>query len=1003
MPSFKSIHIKKELILLSAVLVIAGVFLFHNIPHDMGDDAVTDSISAMLINRAHDTGKSAYEVFKESSQSAGSGGRYLIPHSFQFMGLGTPLWTSLLSLTQKFLGVTSFWQLLMASFLGFLTVLVTYYTGKAMYGWSVGILSALLIGTSLFFVIQTRTASGYLVIAPLMTVLVTCLFYTAHKKEEKRYLWYSGIALGFGFFNGYPTSFLLIPILGFFTLWNFSFRNRKVLLKLRDYLIMVFLAVSMFIALTIGWSKYANLPALATYHQIIEDRTLGQLRMRNVTEIMANKGDYFGITWLPKNKEWKIATEKRFWRVIFWEMDPWETLEGTHNQQQLAGRPMVAPFATVFFFIGILTMIWQRSMADKFCLVWLAVTKFAFTFVAGFTPRLLMAAAPVIYLTAAVGLMRSLEFLEKKSKNMRKVLLILIVGGLAFTAYKAYREVFHEYYGMDGNINHYVGTYELGRYIGYNFNPEDTILVLGEISAIPYDAIFLYTSGKPYKVLYWWDDILKEKLGGRGPAGITVSKLNEWEKEILKNKSNIIYIFATGARYNKIPGWNLYNQVEWNEFKELHPGLEPVKKVYFSNGIPASELYVVSRSTPKSNYLSVKGDNLNSDFYSSSEGYVSFIKIRGGGKNPTLSIGNNSFILPMDVSPSMEASISFDKNSRIIFEPLFNSQDYEKDIFEQKNLALVKSEDKSFLEMIDQSAYLIYKIESPFKIERLDIRTDPRLFNDKMKKNIISASYSTDNKEYKKIYEVRSDGSGHWAVYRDLITGKTFNNGIYERETYSVIYPDSNVVYIKFNFEGFPKEAQFWSRREDNHWLMFDARVDTSSLKKPEVKKGLNTLRAKLDRQGEVIISTADATIMPRVLEAEYLSSSTGMLDLQSYLNHSNGIAVKANGSIHPPGYVVYGPGLPLGLPGIYEARFKIAVFDNSITESVARIEVSEDSDVLEETEIKGTDFSKPCEYRDFYLKFKTDGKKNMQYRVFFERGHDLWIDFIEVQRKDLN
>lgn len=1016
---------KNEKLMLGIVLLIAGVFFFHNIPGDMGDDAISDGISAMLINRAHDSGMSAYDVFKEASQSAGSGGRMLSPAAFKFMGFGTPLWTALLAIAQKLFGVTSFWQLFLASLVGFLTVIVTYYAGKTMYGRAVGFLSALLLGSSLFFVIQTRTASGFLAIAPLMAILAAYLFYTAHKTKDRKYLWYCGLALGLSLFNGYPLSLAIIPILGFFFIWNFGFRSffrnftrvkriwkesidggeESALLGLRDYLIMVLLAVFLFMALTVTWSMYANIPALDTYNKISGDRTLGQIGIHNLNDIISQKGTgYFGNTWLPQTTEWKIATEKRSWKVIFVEMDPWDSLQGVHDQQQLAGRPMVAPFATIFFFAGIIVMLWRRSMADKLCLVWLGVTKFAFTLPMGFVPRALMIAAPVIYLTAAVGLVYSFQLLEKKIGSMhsseekvRKVLLVLFVGGLLFTVYTTYGEVFHEYYGMDANIERFVGTNEVSRYISENSNPNDTVLVLGEIMAVPYDAIFLYTSGKPYKVLYWWDDVLLGKLGGRGPSGTIAPKLDAWEKEILRNDSEIIYVFGVGGRYNKIPGWNLYDQPPWTEFEELHPGIEPVKRTYFSNGIPSSVVYVVNRSTPRNNYLTLRSKP-DSEFYSSSDDNISFIKIRGGGKNSSISIGNSSFTMPMDIPPSMEVSITFDKNSRILFEPLIESKDYEKEIFEQKNLTFTAGAGRSFLELDGSSAYLIYKIESPFKIERLDIRTNPRVFNDRKKKNAISAYYSTDNKSYKRIYEVRSIGNSDWANYRDQVTGNTWHNGIYDRETYDVIYPDSNIVYIKFSFEGYPGETQLWSRKEGNHWLMFDAVVDTSSLKKLEVKKGLNTVRTWLAAPGEVTVAMENAKIMPKVLEAEYLPSSTGVLEDGGHL--SNGRARRANVSIHPAGYIVYGPGIPLYAPGIYNARFRMAVQNNTIKEDVARIEVVEGSDILEEREIKGTNFSKTWEYQDFYLKFNTDGKKDMQYRVYFERGEGLWVDFIEVNKE---
>jgi len=204
----------------------------------------------------------------------------------------------------------------------------------------------------------------------------------------------------------------------------------------------------------------------------------------------------------------------------------------------------------------------------------------------------------------------------------------------------------------------------------------------------------------------------------------------------------------------------------------------------------------------------------------------------------------------------MEVTITYDGNSRVLFEPLFDSEEYQEEIFDQENLTLVTVGGKSFLEMDGTSAHLLYRIEAPFPIERLDIRSNPRVFNDRQRKNAVSAFYSTDGERYEKIYEVRSDGRGDWAVYRDLVTGNLYNNGIYERETYDIVYPDSKVVYIQFRFEGYQGKVQLWSTKEGNHWLRFDARGDTSPLEKLPLEKGRNTLESRVGPGGVVTIAT---------------------------------------------------------------------------------------------------------------------------------------------------
>ena len=372
------------------------------------------------------------------------------------------------------------------------------------------------------------------------------------------------------------------------------------------------------------------------------------------------------------------------------------------------------------------------------------------------------------------------------------------------------------------------------------------------------------------------------------------------------------------------------------------------------------------------------------------------IQIEGEAENLTLSGDEGIVTIPMKTFSSMKATIAFDEGSRILFEPLFDSESYRDEAFYVANLSLKKMDERGFLELDGASGYLIYKLESPFPIERLEMRSNPRVFNDVERKNAVSAFYSVDGREYKKIYEVRSDGSGDWVVYHDPVTGSTFHNGTYERETYHALYPGSPHVYVKFLLEGKAGEVQLWSTKRDwNHWLMFDAWVDTSSLPRPEPGEGLNRLSIVTNSQGRARVTLAanEGLYPTRRYEAEDLLSFVGKIVPDGGVSRSKArLATEGD----PQGFLLYGPGTPFGGEGWYEALFRMKIGKN-ISERVAKIDVVAGERILGEKEIRGTDFFREGAYQDFSLPFETTGMDALQYRVLYYPTTALWVDRVEV------
>ncbi len=834
---------RKELVMLVLLLIFSSYFLFYKLPGEMGDDAVSWSNSAMWINKAHESGRPVLEILDGAINSPAGRTAFSVD-AFYITGLATPLWTVVLAAAQKIAGNSAFWTLFLSAFFGLLTVLAVYFTGREFYSKEVGFLSGIILSSMLLFALISRSGSGFYTLQTFFFVLTVFFFLSAHRDKKFVYLLLSGISTAFLFFNGYPTGYTILPILLLYliVISTKSFKKNTFRFGIKEYLAAGSVFISVFIALAVLWSLYANLAPLNVLDAIASTRA-------------AYQNQYFS----PNTLEIKLKTILNFFMTVFIQTPVIESLRGTHIQLNIIRHPIISPLISVFFITGLYCITRRRNPADILFIVWSGLSLIIFTVFLKSYPRTLFFVLPAISIIAANGIVYIVKWFDRfrnDKKILKSYVSIFLVMGLALNAYYIQHDMFTYVYGtMGGNINRFYGMSAVATYINQNGEPEKTEVVLGDSILTPYDAFYFYTYGKPYPVLYWWDDLLYKELGGRGDA---VNKLYAWETQVLSEKEKIYYLFAVGGKYNEIPGWNLWQQVEWGEFKELHPDLQPVKRIFFPNGIPALELYEVNRTTQPNNHITLDvQDNSEFSIQSASDGYVKFIKIKGAASNLSILDENQSMVIPMNILPGMEVSITHDENSRILFEPLFLSENYRNEIYMEEKIYL--KENAGWLGLNDTSGDLMYKIEAPYRIEKLSIRSNPRVFNDKRKRNSVSMYYSMDGKNFQKVYEVRSDGTGNWTVYSDPITGAAFNDGIYERESYNIIYPQNRIVYILFRLEGAAGEAQLWSANEE-HSLMFDAEMDTSFAPKLKLKKGLNRFKVHAENSTAVKLTIATDT-----------------------------------------------------------------------------------------------------------------------------------------------
>ena len=402
----------KDIYCLIIIFSVAGTFLFYQIPGEIGDDGVTHGIIAMSINNARESNSSVSALFEDLVSVSNE--KMTPVHALQRMTLGNPLWHLLLSISFSIFGASVFSTLALSSFIGLLTIISVYFLGKEMSNRLTGLLAALLLSSSLFFILHTRSGSGFIALVPLTVVSSIYFFYLAHKRMNRRLLWISGIAISICIFNGYTPVFLLPPILIVFVIWKVNFRsliksvfsrrsvgekNDHNLFSITEYLLTGGLSFGIFLLITIVFSIYILEDPLATFSHILGERS-------QQTSLLTY--DRYGFD----RSIVLNANIRRFLGDMFIAVKNTDSLQGAHTQHYLPGRPLIAPLASVFFIIGLILSVKRRSVSDKLCLIWWFATFISFSIHSGFIGRAAIVGAPVIYIIAAKAMVDLTRFFK---------------------------------------------------------------------------------------------------------------------------------------------------------------------------------------------------------------------------------------------------------------------------------------------------------------------------------------------------------------------------------------------------------------------------------------------------------------------------------------------------------------------------------------------------------------------------------------------------------------
>ncbi len=139
--------------------------------------------------------------------------------------------------------------------------------------------------------------------------------------------------------------------------------------------------------------------------------------------------------------------------------------------------------------------------------------------------------------------------------------------------------------------------------------------------------------------------------------------------------------------------------------------------------------------------------------------------------------------------------------------------------------------------------------------------------------------------------------------------------------------------------------------------------------------------------------TTSTRHVISRIYDAERLQYNTGKIIFDSRIGKQVIWGTADNDSV---GHLTYGPYVTYP-KGRYLAYFRLKVNNNREESPVVRIEVTSPHHgkelVLAERDIRSSDFDGEGVYQDFYIYFDVDSPKKLEFRTFFYKRKDIWIE----------
>lgn len=445
------------------IFTIGVIFSLHGY-FDYGDIGAAFLANDMMLLKAKDAGASFVELIKQLPPGYNA---TFHQHTYNYS-----LSVAAVNAVSRIFGFSPNNIAYVSLAVYFTTLLVSYYLGRLFAGREFGFLFSLLLAVSQFFNVATRTGSGIFYFTHILYASCLIFFIQAHVIERsmsKRIIlilltaWVIAIAL----FNGYPLSFITLPIIVvFFVLFVLGrcfaerfFQNDEFLSQYRVqsvwlYLLLALTSAVLYCGVSLGWDMYTGAEPFTTYKGTIQG-TLGRASPYSISlhEYLHRAANIFNFLFIDMDKNGYFAGG------------------GTHSDTAFPGQP-VLPFSLLpFFLFGLFNALRRPNFVRLLFAALFGMFVYVLVFhFQGYGTRVWFPMTFFVVLISADGIQQCVHLLKERYHAS----VGMIVGAclLTFIVYTGYRDMLYFVNERGGNkifmsgqreVLHYIQNKKLGR------------------------------------------------------------------------------------------------------------------------------------------------------------------------------------------------------------------------------------------------------------------------------------------------------------------------------------------------------------------------------------------------------------------------------------------------------------------------------------------------------------------------------------------------------------
>lgn len=762
-------------------LFLIGLIFFSRGFFNYGDIGMAFLMNDMMLLKAKQTGIAFGQVLAALPWS--------YSYSFTQHTYNYSLSVALVNILSRLVGFSPFNAAYIAIAAYLTTIITAYYVGKHLENKLFGLIFGFLYATDVYFNVNARTGSGIYFLVNLLLLSSFLFFLLAHKvaHKRKRYLAVAAFLSSLCFFNGYPLTFIILPIIVIYVLLVTvrAFLKFDTDIGLDDAAVKP-LSIPSYITF------FSAVPFLYVLESILWDVYTDARIFTTIKGAWANNFARQAALSVPV-AEYIARIKEIIWKLfIDIDRNGVFALGGVHSDTSYQGEPIIPYILLPFFLFGFYKALRERTLNNRlFIALFLMFCYVLLVHFQPWAPRVWVPMTLFVLLITSKGVCEGYRLAESRLNMKNTYLAVFSIIVLLFSHNRV--SAFIDDLGENKIFNN--GQTEIVKFLSDNAKPgkKTMAIIIGDKS--PYDWLHnIYVSrDKDITVQYaaCKDEDFLNRL------------LSDYDDVFVIAPSNAILIGNPGKNFNCETCENYINFMQ-----KAYPEWLPKKVIASATKIPLHYIFDVKEMEQvSSNLFLAEGGEKSFVFRpaQNSTGKHMIKRIHFLGEIGSISLKSKDAGINweerLNSSSNMSGFIT-DRTGEITFFPF--GRDAQANVSEMEGLKLVSREGVSYYELSNQEGYVIFKFDFPYDIKEAEIMTNPVVFNDIYKKNTYTVSYSTNGKSYKQIAEVKSNGNERYGKQSHPSSGGDAGApgwpGKNEYATYNFIHPGQKTLFIKLSF-----------------------------------------------------------------------------------------------------------------------------------------------------------------------------------------------------------